>query len=123
MFLGCSDSYDKALADSYIPDSPEEIKDIDVNALISGVETDTESLTLNEAEDILKKAKAEIEKSDISEENKQTALTVIDKIEKEKFKDDMNNIISNNNTNSEECEDKVDNKGAIPPSVPSDSCI
>ncbi len=139
LFSSCSDNYDKSLKEkssySYTPeDISKTIDDIKkTNDVVLSSETEEKITNLQdkldkvsnqEIDDTIASIKQDIEDSNLSVEEKESALNKINKLEKDKIKEELNKIVpSNNQTEEENCDNTIDNRGAVPPSLPSDTCL
>ena len=101
----------------------EEAKNEDKNPIVT-----TE--TINETFDVIASVKEDIINSDdISEEEKQEAISQIEDIEREKLKEGLEaytESIATTDTqevDEDKCNQSVENTGALPPPLPTDKCF
>lgn len=113
-----------------------ENKIADLQETINQIEEDLGSSTgssiastevINQAIESISSVRADIEDSNISDEEKELALNQIDKIERDKLQDGLDALTQAIQTTEEEsnnnCQDSISNMGALPPSLPSDDCL
>ena len=101
----------------------EEAKNEDKNPIVT-----TE--TINQTFDVIASVKEDIINSDdISEEERQEAISQIEDIEREKLKEGLNaytESIATTDTqevDEDKCNQSVENTGALPPPLPADKCF
>ncbi|HIC09910.1 MAG TPA: hypothetical protein EYO61_00945 [Campylobacterales bacterium] len=146
LFFGCSDNYDDSWKDKYVSNVDninvgssgesgiEENNNVNIDKVeisktteqkIDELKEKLDSASNDEIDEVVESVRNDIENSpDMSEEEKQEAINKINKLEKEKIKEGLENYFqqTDENINQNSCKE-ADNTGAIPPTIPPDECF